>query len=71
MRLRLREAERTQTMDGEAVADASERIQEFAFTRQRTARRSACKERQAAACSECADFLRQPGITREPPVNKL
>ena len=58
-------------MDGEAVADASERIQEFAFARQRTARRGACKERQAAACSKRADLLRQPGVTREPPVNKL
>jgi hypothetical protein len=58
-------------MDGEAVADTSERIQEFAFTRQSTARRGACKERQAAAHCERADLLRQPGITRELPVDKL
>jgi hypothetical protein len=58
-------------MDGEAVADASERIQEFTFARQRTARRGAGKERQAAAHCERADLLRQPGVTRELPVNKL
>ena len=58
-------------MDGEAVADASERIQEFTFARRSTARRSACKERQAAACSERADLLRQPGVTRELAVDEL
>jgi hypothetical protein len=58
-------------MDGEAVADASERIQEFTFARQSTAWRGARKERQTAAHCECADLLRQPGVTREPPVNKL
>jgi hypothetical protein len=58
-------------MDREAVADTSERIQEFTFTWQRTARRGAGKERQAAAHCERADLLRQPGVTRELPVNKL
>lgn len=58
-------------MDGEAVADASERIQEFTFARQGTARRSARKQRQAAACCERADLLRQPGVTWELPVDEL
>ena len=58
-------------MDGEAVADASERIQEFAFARQRTARRGARNQWKTAAHCECADLLRQPSVTRELPVNKL
>jgi hypothetical protein len=58
-------------MDREAVADTSERIQEFTFTWQRTARRGTRNHWQAAACCERADLLRQPGVTRELPVDEL
>ena len=71
MRLRLREAEWTQAMDGEAVADAGERIQQFAFARQSTTRRGARNQWKTAACCERADLLCQPGVTWELPVDEL
>ena len=58
-------------MDGEAVADASERIEEFTFARQGTARCGARNQRQAAACCERADLFSQPGVTRELAVDEL
>ena len=58
-------------MDGEAVADASERIQEFAFARQSTARRGARNQWKTAACCERADLFSQPGVTRELAVDEL
>jgi hypothetical protein len=58
-------------MNGEAVANAGERIEQFTFARQRAARRGAGKERQAAACCERANLLRQPGVPRELPVDEL
>ena len=71
VRLRLRETERTEAMDGEAVADASERIEQFAFARQRTARGGAGNHWQAAARSECRHFVQEPRITAHLVIHKL
>ncbi len=44
-------------MDGEAVADAGEGVEQFAFARQSTARRGACNQWKTAACRKCRNLV--------------